>query len=186
MKKIVKKISVISIIWCVLLGTSVFATSNAPSNTTNNTTKNSEGGVTTILNSIENVGASNIWVIDNATRETNSAPSNTTENVISEGTTSQLLEMKEKELKSLEDYQKKYGSDTYGLTAYVLNRVRVFSIPFCFLGIALSAIYQYVLGIRKLDTRDKGFGLMISIVTIFVICQVLPLVFALVVKGWRG
>ena len=79
-----------------------------------------------------------------------------------------------------------YGSESYGLTAYALSRIQIYSIPFCFIGIALSAIYQYVLGIRKLDTRDKGFAIMISVITVFVIAQVLPLIFAIVVKGWRG
>lgn len=102
------------------------------------------------------------------------------------GTIGKLVEIKDNEKKTLEDYQEAYGSDTYGLTAYILNRIQIYSIPFCFVGVAISAIYQYVLGIRKLDTRDKGFGIMISIVTIFVIAQVLPLVFAIVVKGWRG
>ena len=46
--------------------------------------------------------------------------------------------------------------------------------------------HLFVIGIRKLDVRDKGFALMIASVTIVVICQVLPLVFAIVVKGWRG
>ena len=100
--------------------------------------------------------------------------------------TSKIVDLKEKEKKTLEDYQKAYGSDTYGLTAYILGRIQIYSIPFCFLGIAISAIYQYVLGVRKLDTRDKGFAIMISIITIFVIAQVLPLIFAIVVKGWRG
>ena len=101
-------------------------------------------------------------------------------------TVSQLVEIKDNEKKTLEDYQEAYGSETYGLTAYILNRVQIYSIPFCFVGIAISAIYQYVLGIRKLDTRDKGFAIMISIITIFIIAQVLPLIFAIVVKGWRG
>ena len=100
--------------------------------------------------------------------------------------TSKIVDLKEKEKKTLEDYQKAYGSDTYGLTAYILGRIQIYSIPFCFLGIAISAIYQYVLGVRKLDTRDKGFAIMISIITIFVIAQVLPLIFAIVVKGWRS
>lgn len=103
-----------------------------------------------------------------------------------ESVTSQLVEIKDKEKKKLEDYQEAYGSESYGLTAYVLSRIQIYSIPFCFLGIAISAIYQYVLGIRKLDVRDKGFTIMISIVTLFIIAQVLPLVFAIVVKGWRG
>lgn len=106
--------------------------------------------------------------------------------IISEETKSQLVEIKDKELKSIEDYNEAYGSTTYGLVAYILDKVRVYSIPVAFLGIAIAAIYQYVLGIRKLDVRDKGFGAMIGIVTMLIICQVLPLIFAIVVKGWRG
>ncbi len=97
---------------------------------------------------------------------------------------SQLVQLKEKEEKSLEDYKKAYGSDAYGFTAYLLNKIQIYSIPFCFVGIAISAIYQYVLGIRKMDVRDKGFLVMISIVTLFVIAQLLPLIFAIVVRGW--
>lgn len=99
---------------------------------------------------------------------------------------SKIVDLKNKEKTKLEHYQKAYESDTYGLTAYILSRIQVYSIPFCCVGIAISAIYQYVLGIRKMDTRDKGFAIMISIITVFVIAQVLPLVFAVVVKGWRG
>lgn len=94
--------------------------------------------------------------------------------------------MKEKTQRELDDYIERYGSESYGLTAFILKKVQIYSIPFCFLGVALSAIYQYVIGIRKLDTRDKGFYSLVGFVTIFVICQVLPLVFAIVVKGWRG
>ena len=108
------------------------------------------------------------------------------ETIIDEETTSKIIEIKEKELKTLEDYKKAYGSDTYGLTAFILNRVRIFSIPIAFIAIAMGAIHQYILGIRKMDVRDKGFGLIIASVTLLVICQVLPLVFAIVVKGWRG
>lgn len=119
---------------------------------------------------------------------TNTKQTRTTQNqeIMQSETVNQLVEMKDNEKKTLEDYQKAYGSETYGLTAYILNKVQVASIPLCFLGIAISAIYQYVLGIRKLDTRDKGFAIMISIITIFIIAQVLPLIFAIVVKGWRG
>jgi len=120
--------------------------------------------------------ATNEEIIDNNTKNTDTQDS----------AISQIVENKAKEKQTLEDYKEAYGSDAYGLTAYVLNRVQIMSIPFCFLGIALSAIYQYVLGIRKLDTRDKGFAIMISVITIFVIAQVLPLIFAIVVKGWRG
>lgn len=101
-------------------------------------------------------------------------------------TTSQLVEIKEKELKEIEDYTKAYGTESFGMTAYILNKVRLYSIPCCFVGIAISAIYQYIIGVRKIDVRDRGLQLMVGIITVFVIAQVLPLVFAIVVKSGRG
>ena len=105
---------------------------------------------------------------------------------IDEQTESKLVEIKETQTKSLEDYQEKYGSDAYGLVAYILNIVRIYSIPFCFLGIAIGAIHQYVIGIRKLDTLEKGMGLIVTFVTLLIICQILPLAFAMFVKFGRG
>lgn len=105
---------------------------------------------------------------------------------LSGNATINLVKMKDNQLKTIEDYQVSYGNDTYGFVAYVLNIIRIYSIPFGFVGIAISGIYRYVIGIRKLDVRDKGFGTMIGIITVMVICQILPLVFAIVVKGWRG
>lgn len=99
---------------------------------------------------------------------------------------SQLVGIKAKNENELQDYVDKYGSDSYGLAAYILNMVRIYSIPFCFIGIAVGGLYQYVLGIRKMDVRDKGLGLIITFITILVICQILPLIFAIVVRGWRG
>ena len=107
-------------------------------------------------------------------------------NDVAQSTTGKIIEIKDKELKTLEEYKEAYGSDAYGLTAFLLNKIRVYSIPFGFVAIIIAAIYQYIIGLKKLDVRDKGFALMIASVTIVVICQVLPLVFAIVVKGWRG
>jgi len=108
------------------------------------------------------------------------------EAVSDNGVQSQTVEMIDKHKKDLEYYQKKYGSDTYGLTAYVLHIISIYSIPFCFLGIAISGIYQYVIGIRKLDVKEKGLTLMVTFITTLVICQILPLAFAIVVKFGRG
>ena len=107
-----------------------------------------------------------------------------TANILEDSTTSKLVELSETQKEELADYVEEYGSDTYGFTAFVLNKIRLFSIPFCFLGIAISAIYQYVIGIRKLDVRYKGFYTMIAFITLFVIAQVLPLVFVVVIKGF--
>ena len=108
------------------------------------------------------------------------------EKAIDENTESKLVEIKETATNSLEDYKEKYGSDVYGVVAYILNLVRIYSIPFCFLGIAIGAIHQYVIGIRKLDTLEKGMALIVTFVTILIICQILPLAFAVFVKFGRG
>lgn len=108
------------------------------------------------------------------------------DNLLGESTAGQIIEIKEKQLKELEDYTEAYGSEAYGFTAYLLNKVRIYSIPLCFIGIAVGAIWQYVIGIRKLDVHDRGLFLIVGFVTIFVICQVLPLIFAIVVKGFRN
>jgi len=82
--------------------------------------------------------------------------------------------------------RKNIGSDVYGTVAYILNIVRIYSIPLCFLGIAIGAIHQYVIGVRKLDTLEKGMALIVTFVTILIICQILPLAFAVFVKFGRG
>ena len=97
-----------------------------------------------------------------------------------------LKEAKQNVSDKLKKYVDDYGSYPYGVAAYVLNTIRIYSIPFCFVGIIIGSIYQYMLGIRKLDVRDKGFALIVTFVTILLICQVLPLIFAIVVNGWRG
>ena len=91
----------------------------------------------------------------------------TTDRAIDEETESQLVELKENVSNSLEDYKEQYGSDIYGTVAYILNLVRIYSIPLCFLGIAIGAIHQYVIGVRKLDTLEKGMALIVTFVTKF-------------------
>ena len=110
----------------------------------------------------------------------------TGEEVLNSTQATELVEIKETTKGKLAEYIEKYGSTPFGVAAYILNIVRIYSIPFCFVGIALGSIFQYVLGIRKLDVRDRGFMLIITFVTILLICQVLPLIFAIVVNGWRG
>ena len=106
-------------------------------------------------------------------------------NAMETNTASELIEIKDETKNEMDEYERKYGSG-YGTTAYILNKVRIYSIPLCFVGIAVGALYQYVLGTRRLDAKHKGFGLIIASITILVICQVLPLVYAIVVRGWGG
>ena len=107
--------------------------------------------------------------------------------IINEVTSSKgnLIQLKENQAKSLEEYKEKYGSDSYGLTAYILHVVQIYSIPFCFLCIIISIIYKVIIGARHLENAEKGLGMIVAVVTLTIICQVLPLVFALVVKLGR-
>lgn len=107
-------------------------------------------------------------------------------NTLETNTASELIEIKDEVKTEKDEYATKYGSETYGMTAFILNKVRLYSIPFCFIGIVVGALYQYVLGTRRLDMKQKGFALIVAFITILVICQVLPLIFAIVVRGWRG
>lgn len=99
---------------------------------------------------------------------------------------SKLVEIKQNQASSLEDFKVKYGTDIYGMVGYVLNLIRIYSIPLCFLGIAIGAVHKYIIGIRKLDTLEKGFGLIVTFVTLLIICQILPLLFLVFVKFGRG
>ena len=108
------------------------------------------------------------------------------EEILNSDQAAEIIKMKESSKAKVQDYIDKYGSTPYGVAAYILNILRIYSIPTCFIGIAIGSIYQYVIGIRKLDTRDKGFALIVTFVTILLICQVLPLIFAIVVNFWRG
>ena len=59
-----------------------------------------------------------------------------------QSTTGKIIEIKDKELKTLEEYKEAYGSDAYGLTAFLLSKIRVYSIPFGFVAIIIAAIYH--------------------------------------------
>lgn len=99
----------------------------------------------------------------------------------------EILTLKDKMSAKIEEYSDEYNSDAYGLAAFILNDVvRYYSIPVCFVGIIIGALNQYVLGTRRLDKKHKGYGIIMTFVTLLVVCQVLPLIFTVVVMGWRG
>ena len=48
-----------------------------------------------------------------------------TNEIISDETKSQLVDLRDSELQSMEDYKQAYGSDVTGVVAYVLNKIRL-------------------------------------------------------------
>lgn len=120
-------------------------------------------------------------IISNVYAATASKKSEDTNETLKGESTGQLLELKKHEEATVENLTEQYGSKTYGMTAYILDRVRIYSIPCVFIGIAINGIYQYVIGLKRLDLRQKGFNGMIAIITVGIICQILPIVFAIVI-----
>ena len=84
-------------------------------------------------------------------------------------------------------FTEKYGTDAYWMAGYIIEDiVQPYSIPFCIAGIIVGLVFQYVMGTRRLDYKQRGFGTVIVFVTILAICQVLPFIYALVLFGWRA
>lgn len=108
-------------------------------------------------------------------------------NTLENNNKNDVEEMKSEMEVKREEYTEKYGSDAYWLAGFIIEEiVQPYSIPFCFIGIVVGLLFQYVLGTRRLDYKHRGFSTVIVFVTILLICQVLPFIYALVVIGWRG
>ena len=108
-------------------------------------------------------------------------------NTLENNNKNDVEEMKSKMEVKREEYTEKYGSDAYWLAGFIIEEiVQPYSIPFCFIGIVVGLLFQYVLGTSRLDYKHRGFSTVIVFVTILLICQVLPFIYALVVIGWRG
>ena len=73
----------------------------------------------------------------------------TGDEVLNSDQAAEIVNMKESSKARVQDYIEKYGSTPYGVVAYVLNALRIYSIPCCFIGIAIGSIYQYVIGIGR-------------------------------------
>ena len=154
--------------------------------TTQQVNENGETAQAVMQNTSANTNQQQVVYSQNKSDAIAQATNKKDEGLISEHTKGQLIEIRTKEVKSIEDYQKQYGNPAFGVVAYILDKVRIYSIPLAILGIAVSAIYEYVLGTRHMEALDKGFNSMIAVVTALVVCQLLPLIFAIIVRGWRG
>lgn len=106
----------------------------------------------------------------------------TNDTVLTNQAESQLVKLKEKEQNSFKHYMETYPSKTYAIVAYLLHKVQIYSIPLCFLSILIGYLFKEILGIKHFESEDKGLALMVIMITLFVICQILPVIFSVVVK----
>lgn len=99
------------------------------------------------------------------------------------GGESEIVGFRKKINEDIASFNDKYGT-SYGFVAYILNRFQVWSIPICFAGLIVTGTSTYVINARNLAQRQKGWNMMIGVLLFLVICQILPLAFALATITW--
>ena len=92
-----------------------------------------------------------------------------------------------KNLKTKEEkinyFTEKCGSETNGQVMYYLYEVQKYSVPVCFIGLVIASLNFFIIGNKKLDKREQGFGMLIAFGLGLVVFQILPLLFAIIVAG---
>ncbi len=90
------------------------------------------------------------------------------------------ISRKEKRIAELTD---KYNDAVYGKVAYYLEVAQKYSLPICFIGIAIGSFNFLIVGNKKLDKKEQGYGWIVGFVIGLVVFNVMPLIFALFVAG---
>ena len=83
----------------------------------------------------------------------------------------------------VEYYSDVLGNATNGKVLYYLYEVQKYSLPICFIGIVIASLNFFIIGNKKLDKREQGFGMLMAFGLGLVVFQVLPLLFAIIVAG---
>ena len=88
-----------------------------------------------------------------------------------------------KEEKIRENTEKLGGNRTNGTVLYYLELVRSYSYPVCFVGMVIASLNFFIIGNKKLEKRESGFKMLVTLIVGLIVFQVLPLLFAIVVAG---
>lgn len=124
---------------------------------------------------------------DNKNTEENKTETNTNTKVeiMPETSKTRLLGLRDSSLKTLEKYRNEYrNSMIYGTIAYILHMLSLISIPILVILLIVSYVYDSVIGLKTRSLYNKGRLIRFHVLTFFVACQLMPLIFATVIKGW--
>lgn len=97
-----------------------------------------------------------------------------------------VVELDKKNNENLNKYIDKYGDTAMGYAAYILNRIQVYSIPFCAILFVIGAFLHWVVSAEKYIEGKRGYGYMVSSIIFLAVAQIIPLIFALIVTIGRG
>lgn len=79
------------------------------------------------------------------------------------------------------EYIDEYNDQILGLVAYGLYMIQKYSWPICFIGITIGSFNFLILGNKKLDKKEQGFGWIVGFTMALVVFNVLPLIYAVLV-----
>ena len=99
---------------------------------------------------------------------------------LKDGDKVRILTSKDEEIKK---YSEDLGSTTNGTVYYYLMMIQKYSVPVCFIGLTIASLNFFIIGNKKLDKREQGFGMLIAFGLGLIVFQVLPLLFAIIVAG---
>ena len=121
---------------------------------------------------------------ENKSTEENKTETNKVE-IMPEISKTRLLGLRDSSLKTLEKYRNEYrNSIIYGTIAYILHMLSLISIPILVILLIVSYVYDSVIGLKTRSLYNKGRLIRFHVLTFFVACQLMPLIFATVIKGW--
>ena len=121
---------------------------------------------------------------ENKSTEENKTETNKIE-IMPETSKTRLLGLRDSSLKTLEKYRNEYrNSIIYGTIAYILHMLSLISIPIVVILLIVSYVYDSVIGLKTRSLYNKGRLIRFHVLTFFVACQLMPLIFATVIKGW--
>lgn len=79
------------------------------------------------------------------------------------------------------EYIDEYNDQILGSVAYGLYMIQKYSWPICFIGITIGSFNFLILGNKKLDKKEQGFGWIVGFTMALVVFNVLPLIYAVLV-----
>ena len=93
-------------------------------------------------------------------------------------TTINNLTSKDEKIKK---YSEALGDKTNGTVLYYLELARKYSYPVIFVLMVIASLNYFIIGNKKLEKRENGFRMLVTLVVGLIVFQILPLLFAIIV-----
>lgn len=111
--------------------------------------------------------------------DTESGEANHTKKEELNGASEEILGAVTEKDRKIAELSDKYNDKTLGTVAYYLELVRYYSTPVFFIFLTIGAFNFFIIGNKKLDKKEQGFGWITACIIGWVFFQCIPLIFAL-------